>query len=415
MPPVPKRAKGQDAVSVQRPRKPSHARATARSRSQAEEVALQTFELAAHFDIPLPADAHVIGEPIAVTKIHAGLPRVGLRATCQRNGSVYEVSLADIVFSPGSAGAELVARYRAWLGFDGEEVERSTQAVRPHKITSDDIAIGSPIELVVLASKSNALRCRLLGTAREVTLRTAVRDEVPGSIITVTPTTQWMHARHPYIAGGVERTRFDIRALCLTPLALRDEGEWDPENEHWGEEGEPLDRRTTSVIARGKRPMFEMEQVIPGQDPDDFDSDPIVEAAERNNGGDYTAAREILMNLLAQDLRCLDAHAHLGNFEFEHRPKQALRHYEVGTSIGALSLGADFDGVLAWGLIDNRPFLRCLYGTGICAWRLGDRRGAVAVFEKMLLLNPGDHQGVRFNLAAIEAGETWEEALGDEI
>jgi Uma2 family endonuclease len=37
-------------------------------------------------------------------------------------------------------------------------------------------------------------------------------------------------------------------------------------------------------------------------------------------------AREILMNLLAQDLRCLDAHAHLGNFEFERRPRHALRH-----------------------------------------------------------------------------------------
>jgi hypothetical protein len=44
-----------------------------------------------------------------------------------------------------------------------------------HKVTSGDIEVGSPVELIVLACKSNALRCRMLGSAREVTLRTAVR------------------------------------------------------------------------------------------------------------------------------------------------------------------------------------------------------------------------------------------------
>jgi hypothetical protein len=34
----------------------------------------------------------------------------------------------------------------------------------------------------------------------------------------------------------------------------------------------------------------------------------------------FEADAELLMNLLAKDLRCLDAHAHLGNLEFEHNP-----------------------------------------------------------------------------------------------
>jgi hypothetical protein len=50
----------------------------------------------------------------------------------------------------------------------------------------------------------------------------------------------------------------------------------------------------------------------------------------------------------------LDAHAHLGNLEFKHGLKQAVRHYEMGVSIGALSLGTSFDGALPWGHIDNR-------------------------------------------------------------
>jgi hypothetical protein len=53
-------------------------------------------------------------------------------------------------------------------------------------------------------------------------------------------------------------------------------------------------------------------------------------------------SRAILMNLLAQDLHCLDAHAHLGNHEFKYRPEQALRHYDRGTAIGELSLGPTF-------------------------------------------------------------------------
>lgn len=115
------------------------------------------------------------------------------------------------------------------------------------------------------------------------------------------------------------------------------------------------------------------------------------------------------MKLLARDLRCLDAHAHLGAFAFDLQPAHALRHYETGLSIGAFSLGKTFDGVLPWGLVNNRPFLHNLHGVGLCWWRLGKTREATAAFRKMLWLNPGDNQGARFNLAALEAGKTWEQ------
>lgn len=379
-----------------------------------DDAEVRALEAAAMAEVALPADGHVVGTPVTIRAIrYPGLPRVGLLATCESGEGTHEVGLADVVFPVGSAGAAFVARYRAWLGFGAADGgERPVDAPRPHKVARDDIAIGTPIELAVLASKTNALRCRLLGSTREVTLRTAVRDEIPGAIIKVTPKKQWTHARHPYISGDVADERVDVAALGLMPLALRDEGEWDPEHEYWGEEGEPIDEWAKPIIARGKRPMFEMEQVLPGFDPEDLDSDPIVEASELEMAGDPAAAREILMKLLAQDLRCLDAHAHLGNFAFDHGPAEALRHYEMGVSIGTLSLGEGFDGVLAWGLIDNRPFLRCLNGVGLCAWRLGDLRAAAHVFQRMLWLNPSDNQGARFNLAAVEAGKAWEELEG---
>lgn len=96
-----------------------------------------------------------------------------------------------------------------------------------------------------------------------------------------------------------------------------------------------------------------MEQVIPDADPEDWESDPIIDAAELNESGDHAAARALLMKQLEQDLRCLDAHAHLGNWLMDHWPDDALRHYEAGMRIGELSLPPGFDGVLPWGLTDG--------------------------------------------------------------
>ena len=116
----------------------------------------------------------------------------------------------------------------------------------------------------------------------------------------------------------------------------------------------------------------------------------------------------MLMTLLEADLRCLDAHAHLDNLAFDHHPAEALRHYEIGVRIGELSLDRGPAPVLRWGYIDNRPFLRCLNGYGLCLWRLGRWDDSAHVFDRMLWLNPSDNQGIRSLLPAVHARERWE-------
>jgi tetratricopeptide (TPR) repeat protein len=232
---------------------------------------------------------------------------------------------------------------------------------------------------------------------------------VPGEIAVVKPRKQWSYAGHPYLSGEIESARLAVAALGLTPLALKDEGEWDPKDEYWGEEDEPIDEWAKPIIARGPRQAYEMEQVVPGRDPDDFDYDPICESNDLKDAGDGAAAYKILMELCQADLRCLDAHAHLGNFVFDHRPKDAIRHYEVGVRIGELSLPPDFDGLLPWGHIDNRPFMRCLHGYGLCLWRLERFEDAERVFDRMLWLNPSDNQGVRFLIDEVRAKTAWED------
>ncbi len=148
--------------------------------------------------------------------------------------------------------------------------------------------------------------------------------------------------------------------------------------------------------------------MLPTDDPGDPDGDPIISSNDLKDAGDYAAARQILLELCESDLRCLDAHAHLGNLVFDDSPADAIRHYEVGLRIGELSLGELSDGLLPWGWLDNRPFLRCMKGFGLCLWRLDRFEEAERVFDRLLWLNPADNQGVRFNIAALRARKSWE-------
>jgi hypothetical protein len=375
---------------------------------------LWAFRQAFEDNVTLPADGFVIGEPVSIVEIdYDGNERRGLTATCRReDDSEHVVAMSDVVFPERSSGARHVAAYRRWLGVEPYpvQVKAPSHRRRQHKATDNDLDLSAPVELVALAVKERAARCRLLGSERVITLRASrLWDVVPGEIVTVKPRKQWRFAGHPYLSGEIESTRLDVAALDLVPLQLEDMGMWDPKEHYWGEEDEPIEEWAKPIIARGPRPEFEMEQVLPGADPTDLYSDPITESNDLKDAGDRLQAMRILMELCQSDLRCLDAHAHLGNFVFDSTPKDAIRHFEVGLRIGELSLGDGFDGVLLWGHIDNRPFLRCMHGYGLCLWRLGHFDNAERVFDRMLWLNPSDNQGVRFLIDEVRTGVAWKE------
>ena len=352
---------------------------------------LVELEASARAEVVLPADAHVIGEPVTVTQIrYAGFARAGLLATCKRGDATYELSLADVVFPAASAGASVVGRYRSWLGL-APFVASESEGARPHKVEGEDIVVGTPVDLLVLACKSNALRCRLLGSAREVTLRTAVRDEIAGSIITVTPKKQWTHARHPYLSGDVSAVRIDASMLGLVPIALH-------------LEEAPHDAAGRDAAGSG-RLTYRLAATPAGDDP----GTELLEAQDCIDARDYAEADELLHKVLALDLRHLEAHALLGERNLSSWAMLALHHFELGVAIGSLSVGEDFDGLLPWGLVENRPFLRCLHGLSRALLRCDRREDAVAALRRLLRLDPADPLGARARLAAIEAGKTWRE------
>ncbi len=372
------------------------------------------FRQALEDNVAVPADAFVIGEPVTLIEFEFdGNDRRGLTARCRRSGGQeHVVGASEVVLPPNAAGVQYLAAYRKWIGLEPYPLEAGTAPprTRPHKAKPSDLASASLVELVALSVKERAVRCRLVGSDRVVTLRASgFWNVVPGEIVAVAPRKQWNYAGHPYLSGEIESARLDVEALGLVPLGLEDGGPWDPSEEYWGEEDEPIEEWARAIIAKGARQAWEMEQVLPGEDPDDPDNDPILESNELRESGDVAGARRLLMDACQADLRCLDAHAHLGNMVFVREPELAVRHYEVGLRIGELSLGEDFNGVLPWDLHDNRPFLRCMSGFGLSLWRLGHFDEADRVFSRMLWLNPGDNQGVRFLIDDVRARRAWTE------
>jgi hypothetical protein len=162
------------------------------------------------------------------------------------------------------------------------------------------------------------------------------------------------------------------------------------------------------VIGAGVRPSFEMEQVLPGISLDDWDSDPIVDAAELHRAGYHRDAIRVLEGLLAIDDRCVDAWGHLGLIALDTRgPGPAVELYETGVAVAERSLPDGFHGVLPWGMIDNRPFLRCLHGLALCAWRQRRWDDAEAIFTARVWLDPSQPLDALACLQPVRTHQRW--------
>jgi len=136
--------------------------------------------------------------------------------------------------------------------------------MRQHKVADDDIDLSKPVELVALSVRERAARCRLLGSDRIITLRASrLWEVVPGAIVTVRPGKQWRYGGHPYLSGEIQSTRIDVKALDLAPLGLEEMGMWDPKEEYWGEEGEPIEAWAKPIIAHGPGPCSKWSRCCP--------------------------------------------------------------------------------------------------------------------------------------------------------
>ena len=134
----------------------------------------------------------------------------------------------------------------------------------------------------------------------------------------------------------------------------------------------------------------------PEYDPYDRELDDLLD--ENDSGG--LSARRYLDGLRDLAARCpwfIDVHAHIGLALFEQgKTRRALAACMQGVEIGEAAIPSDYDGVIEWGWLENRPFLRAAHGAVLCHLRLRQWRKALPLMEKMLAWNPGDNQGVRY-------------------
>lgn len=253
--------------------------------------------------------------------------------------------------------------------------------------------MSSQHEFIVVAASTLSLRCLRLPERDVVVVRPlgGVRGQVEGEILTVDVTKHWRFGHTNYVSGEITGRRIDGAILAPTPLELYDVGEADD--------------------GSGKH-EYEMEQVIPGTDFSQSDYDPISESVESRDCGDYDTAFTLLQKCVEGDLRCIDAYVHLGlfragDFDSEWFVSDAIRSYQVAVAVADRTVGPDFDGLLPWICVDNRPLHRALQGLGICYWRLGDIDSACRTFARLASIDLSDPLDGQFLMGRARSGETY--------
>jgi len=234
----------------------------------------------------LSRDAFVVGEPVQSSHRLRGRPR----PACWRpagGGTAARVGFATSCSHPAAtarASRRPTARGWAW-----RHTTRGRVARPPTKAPQGRPGRHGPRATARPRRPGAQVECHPLqglGTEREVTLRTACggssrRDHHGRSHQAVE------HVGHRTLRPGAEQP-LDARALGSSRSGSS-RGDW-TRGEYWGER----ESRSTSGRSRSSR-----EQASglrdgagpPRRDPDDWDTDPIIEASELNAAGERGAAR----------------------------------------------------------------------------------------------------------------------------
>lgn len=81
--------------------------------------------------------------------------------------------------------------------------------------------------------------------------------------------------------------------------------------------------------------------------------------------------------------------------------KEMRDYYYRGMVAGEHDLGSDYfteNRGHFWGIIETRPYMRAKRGYAECSWEMGEYEEALDHYRQMLDLNPGDNQGIRYDL-----------------
>jgi len=156
--------------------------------------------------------------------------------------------------------------------------------------------------LIVLATRENIANCKVLETGEKILLRLSSYELfqiAPGEIATIGIKKIWEFGGNKYISGKLIDYQIKVDLFGLKPLKLTDMEFWDPaeefEEEFYEDDQiiEETDDYYKSIINAGKRPCYEMEQVVPG-DTDPYADGPILDSIYYKDIGEPGKAQDIL-------------------------------------------------------------------------------------------------------------------------
>ena len=125
---------------------------------------------------------------------------------------------------------------------------------------------------------------------------------------------------------------------------------------------------------------------------------------------DFNKALNCFKMALKIDEKYVDGYNGLGNVYSSIGDKEESKKYYRQAY---LLTKEHFKGIwpekLEWGILENRQYLRAIRDFGLCFWEENNVQEAKNLFMLLLKLNPRDNQGIRYLVACIFAGISFDE------
>jgi len=127
-------------------------------------------------------------------------------------------------------------------------------------------------------------------------------------------------------------------------------------------------------------------------------SDELIYKAYNSNEADGIRLANEALKIDPSNVRVL-------NFLAEHSKKveDAFQIYKKAVDFGKEQLGANYfieNTGHFWLMIDSRPFMTAKLGYADCLGAMGRINESIKEYQEMLVLNPGDNQGIRYILGS---------------
>ncbi|MEK7591750.1 MAG: hypothetical protein AAB489_06155 [Patescibacteria group bacterium] len=128
----------------------------------------------------------------------------------------------------------------------------------------------------------------------------------------------------------------------------------------------------------------------------------------KKDGDEFTAIQDEAPDFLAPYVEL--SHSALANGDHKEAFSIATFAYTLAVQRIADRNG-DWPVIMQWAWFENRPLMRALHHYAWLLWKFEQPNHAAMILRRILHMNPGDNQGIRYELLAIRLGlphKTWD-------